>query len=210
MPKIVSVCHTPLELFNGTLGLYRVLGRGEVGIEEGRFTTCYVDPILFEPEDIGGRRIIHERDGRAFAEAIVKPHAERGIFVAAKGEPSEPELRAAEDRYHNWLRRMYDLGLQQWDKAHRPDMVDAHAKIAAHVFQVSAPWGAPSRTSVTRECPGCGLPVPLKLVYHTACDTVVDQEEGERIGHPKALEAKRLRLELARLEKEPVAAGKSR
>ena len=33
MPNIISVCHTPIELFNGSMGLYKLEGLGAVGAE---------------------------------------------------------------------------------------------------------------------------------------------------------------------------------
>lgn len=197
MPTIVSVCHTPISLFDGSMGRYTLPGRGPVGAETGRFVVCKVDAVLNEPEDRGfNDRIVHQRDGRAFALAISAPFLERGVFLARGEEPQEDELVAAEGRYHDFLRQQVSEGLGQWEKHHRPELVDVHAKIGAHVFRMAAPWGAPVRTSMTEECPGCGEQISSKLAYHIACGAIFDEERAIELGFVPAINARTARLNL--------------
>lgn len=202
MTTIVSVCHTPISLFDGSLGRYTLPGRGPVGAETGRFVVCKVDPVVAEPEDRGfNDRIVHQRDGRVFALAVATPFLDRGVFVAGKEEPEEEELVAAEARYHEFLRQHISEGLSQWEKHHRPELVDVHAKIGAHVFRMQAPWGAPVRTSVTEECPGCGEQISGKLAYHIACGAIFDEERALELGFVPAINARTARLGLVAAQK---------
>lgn len=201
MPNIISVCHTPIELFNGPMGLFRLEGLGEVGAEEGRYCVCPVPDVLIEPEDMGGKRIFrHQRDGREKALAFAEPFKDRGVFVAAGPDPTEEELEAAEKVYHAFLAKRYSEGLSQWDKAHRPEEVDHHAKIAAVVFRKDAPWGVPARAQATSPCPGCGERISPVLAFHQACGAIFDEERAIALGHIPAMEARAARLRLAAAE----------
>lgn len=201
MPNIISVCHTPIELFNGPMGLFKLDGLGEVGAEEGRYCVCPVPDVVIEPEDTGGKRIFrHERNGRDLARAFVELYADRGVFVAERFEPTEEELEAAEKRYHAFLAKKYSEGLSQWDKAHRPEEVDHHAKIAAVVFRKDAPWGVSARTQTTSPCPGCGERISPVMAFHQACGAILDEERAIALGHVPAMEARRARLRLAAAE----------
>jgi len=197
MPTIVSVCHTPISLFNGSMGRYDLPGRGPVGAESGRFTVCRVEPVINEPEDRGfNDRIIHQRDGRVVAQALADPFLDHGVFVARGAEPEEDELVAAEERYTDLLRSKIGEGLSQWEKFHKPELVDVHAKIGAHVFRMNVPWGAPIRTSITEECPGCGEQVSGKLAYHQACGAIFDEDRAIELGYVPAINARTARLGL--------------
>lgn len=215
MPTIVSVAHTPVNLFNGSLGRYDLPGRGPVGAETGRYCSVHVPDVINEPEDVGGRVLTHQRDGRTVAKAFIETFAERGIFLAEGDLPSEKELEEAEAKYHDFLRKMYEQGLTQWERYHRPELVDNHAKIAAHVFRANAPWGVPARSAVTIECEGCGEQISPKLAWHAACGAIFDEERAIALGYTPAIQAKQARLSLqvvlaAPPAKEPAVAGKAR
>lgn len=206
MPTIVSVCHTPVSLFNGTMGRFDLVGRGAVGAETARFVSIVIPEVLREPEDIGNdRRITHERDGRTVAEAFAAPYKRRGVFVARGKEPEEDELGAAEDLYHGFLAQKFDEGLSQWEKYHKPELVDVHAKIAGHLFRKDAPWGAPVRSGVTVECEGCGEQISPKLAWHAVCGATFDEERAIALGYVPAMQAKKVRLEILASQAPPPA-----
>ncbi|HQN09682.1 MAG TPA: hypothetical protein PK569_19120, partial [Thermoanaerobaculia bacterium] len=176
-------------------------GLGEVGAEEGRYCVCPVPDVLIEPEDLGGKKVLrHQRDGREKARAFAEPFADRGVFVAEGVEPTEEELEAAEKRYHAFLAKKYSEGLSQWDKAHRPEEVDHHAKVAAVVFRRDAPWGVSARAQTTSPCPGCGERISPVLAFHQACGAIFDEERAIALGHIPAMEARAARLRLAAAE----------
>lgn len=214
MPTIISVAHQPINLFNGTLGKYDLPGRGPVGAETGRYVSLKVEDVIREPEDIGsGRRVIHERKGIDIAKALAAPFESRGIFVAAGDEPTEAELDAAEAKYHEFLRHAIEEGMKAWEKRHLPQDVDEHAKIAAHIFRITVPWGVPARSSVTIECDGCGEQISPKLAWHAACGAVFDEERAIALGYVPAIQAKQARMALLAATQaagQAVPAGKAR
>ncbi|MBI4872715.1 MAG: hypothetical protein HY814_14245 [Candidatus Riflebacteria bacterium] len=190
MVVICNVGHTPVELFNGTMGRFFLAGRGKVGSESGRYTRLEVADVVIEPEDVGGEKIIrHERNGREVAIAIAAPHAATGIFVAAGREPTEAELSSAEEKYLEYLRQRIEEGMGQWEKYHKPELVDLHAKIAARVFGLGVPWAAPSINAVTVPCEGCGEQIPQKLAWHQTCGAILDIERAAKLGHFPAIQA---------------------
>lgn len=217
MPLIVSVCHTPIDLFDGVMGIFKLSGRGPVGAETCRFCTCPVPEVIEEPIDAGfNEKRYFVRRGIDVALALAGPFAQRGVFVAAGPVPKEEELLAAEERYHGFLRQKYEEGLSSWDDKHDPALIDAHAKIAAYVFRANAPWGLPARGTATVECENCGEPISPKLAYHTVCGAIFDEERAIALGYLPAMQAKKARLELeaavAPRVEEPAraAAGKGR
>lgn len=207
MVTIVHVGHTPISLYDGTMGRFALTGRGGVGSEKARFTTLEIPDVVREPEDVGGdRRLIHERDGRTVAVALIGPFLDRGVFIAAGAVPTEAELEAAEARYHEYLRQQIEDGMSQWEKYHRPELVDMNAKIGARVFGMSVPWAAPTRASLTIPCEGCGEQIAVRLAWHQACGAILDIERAAALGYLPAIQAQQARAGMPTT----VATGKGR
>lgn len=106
-----------------------------------------------------------------------------GVFICSGDEPTEEELRVAEEKLAKFYRFLVSMADASWSRQHDYRHISDIQRRAAKYLHLEREWLYEIKTMT--ECPACGGKMPVGAAVHAGkdgCGAVLDREKAIRFG----------------------------